>query len=193
MHKCLCVFCSSSDAVEPVFFAAATELGAAMARRGDRLVYGGSNVGLMGALARAVQAGGGHVIGVIPEVIHAAGRGYDACNEFLVTPDLRQRKATMEARADAFIALPGGFGTLEEVIEVLTLKQLRLHTKPIIFLNTAGFYDPLVTLFEHYYTHHFAKSESRALYHVAPNVADVFAYLDRYEAPALPDKWFLGG
>lgn len=190
MPRTLCVFCSSSDAVETRYFDAARELGEGIARRGDRLVYGGSNVGLMGTLARTVQAGGGHVIGVIPEVIHAAGRGFDTCNEFLITPDLRQRKAAMELRADAFIALPGGFGTLEEIIEVLTLKQLRLHHKPVIFLNTAGFYDPLVALFEHFYTSRVAKKESRALYHIAPDVPDVFDYLDSYEPPTLPDKWF---
>lgn len=190
MPKCICVFCSASDAVEPIFFDTANELGAAIARRGDRLVYGGSSVGLMGRLAQAVQAGGGYVTGVIPEVINAAGRGYPGCNEFLITPDLRQRKAVMETRADAFIAMPGGFGTLEEIIEVLTLKQLRLHAKPIIFLNTAGFYDLLIALFEHYYTHRFAKTDSRALYHLAPDVAEAFTYLDSYQEPVLPDKWF---
>ncbi|HEX2906123.1 MAG TPA: TIGR00730 family Rossman fold protein [Phototrophicaceae bacterium] len=190
--KTLCVYCSSSDAVDPVHFAAAEQLGTMMAQSGYRLVYGGSTIGLMGAVARTVHQCGGQVIGVIPEALHARGLGYDVADEFLVTPDLRQRKAAMEARADAFIAMPGGFGTLEEIVEVLTLKQLKYHQKPIIFLNTAGFYDPLMTLFEHFYTCHFAKAESRALYHFVPKVADIFTYLDSYQPPRLPDKWIKG-
>lgn len=193
MHKCICVFCSSSDAVAPVFFDAADELGTCIARRGDRLVYGGSSIGLMGAVARAVHAEGGYVCGVIPEVIHANGLAYQTADECLITPDLRQRKAAMEVRADAFIAMPGGFGTLEEIVEVMTLKQLRLHNKPIIFLNTAGFYDPLITLFEHFFAHKFAKTESRALYHFVSDVPSIFAYLDAYEPPVMPNKWFPAG
>jgi uncharacterized protein (TIGR00730 family) len=189
MPKIICVFCSSSDNLDSTYFDAAHELGAGLAAQGWGLVYGGSNVGLMGATARTVHEHGGHVIGVIPEVIHAKGIAYDTADELIVTKDLRQRKAMMEDRADGFIALPGGFGTLEEIIEVLTLKQLATHTKPIIFLNVNGFYDPLMTLFEHFYVQRFARQSTRQLYYLAPDVASALNYLETYQ-PVLPDdKW----
>jgi cytokinin riboside 5'-monophosphate phosphoribohydrolase len=163
MGKTICVFCSSSDTLDEIYFQAARDLGEAMAQRGWGLVYGGSDVGLMGAVARAVHLHHGTVTGIIPQTIHARGIAYQTADELLVTRDLRERKAEMERRADAFIAMPGGFGTLEEIVEVLTLKQLQLHLKPIIFLNINGFYDPLVTLFEHFYQQKFAQPDSREL------------------------------
>ena len=190
MSKAICVFCSSSDSIAPIYFGVANELGAMLARRGIALVYGGSNIGLMGTVARAVHAHSGCVIGVIPQTIHARGIAYDTADELIVTRDLRSRKATMEARADGFIALPGGFGTLEEVVEVITLKQLQTHDKPIILLNTEGFYDPLIALFEHFYEQRFAKPDQRQLYHFAPDIDSVFAYLDSYEPPQIENKWF---
>jgi uncharacterized protein (TIGR00730 family) len=189
MQKAVCVFCSSSDAIDSVFFDAANELGAWIAERHYTLVYGGSNIGLMGAVARAVHRHGGCVIGVIPQTIHARGIAYLTADELIITKDLRERKATMEARADAFVALPGGFGTLEEVVEVITLKQLQTHAKPIILLNTNGFYDPLLILFEHFYEQRFAKPDQRQLYHFAPDVESVFAYLDAYQPPNIESKW----
>jgi uncharacterized protein (TIGR00730 family) len=190
MQKAVCVFSSSSDALAPEFFAVAEELGAALAHAGYALIYGGARVGLMGAVARSVHQHGGHVIGVIPESIRNLGIAYDAADEFIVTRDLRERKAIMETRADAFIGLPGGFGTLEEVLEILTLKQLQLHTKPVVLLNTAEFYAPLIALFEHIYEHRFAKPSTRQLYHFAPTVAEAFAYLTAYSPPTLDGKWF---
>jgi hypothetical protein len=189
MQQAICVFCSSSDAVAPIFVDAANELGALIAQCGYTLVYGGSNVGLMGVIARAVHAHGGCVIGVIPQTIHARGIAYNTADELIVTRDLRERKAVMEARADAFVALPGGFGTLEEVVEVITLKQLQTHAKPIVLLNTGGFYDPLVALFEHFYEQRFARPDQRQLYHFAPDVNGVFAYLDTYRPPAIESRW----
>ncbi len=173
-----------------MYFEAANELGAMLARRKLALVYGGSNIGLMGTVARAVHTHGGCVIGVIPQTIHARGIAYDTADELIVTRDLRERKGVMEARADAFVTLAGGFGTLEEVVEVITLKQLQTHTKPIILLNTGGFYDPLITLFEHFYEQRFAKPDQRQLYYVAPDVSSAFAYLDGYEPPQIENKWF---
>jgi len=192
MVKTICVFCSSSNAVDAVYFGAARELGEAMARRGWGLVYGGSDVGLMGAVARAVHLHHGTVVGVIPQTIHAQGIAYETADELLVTKDLRERKAEMERRADAFIAMPGGFGTLEEIIEVLTLKQLQLHLKPIIFLNINGFYDPLVTLFEHFYQQQFARPGSRDLYCVAPDVNRAIEYIESYQPPVIQSKWLPG-
>ena len=128
------IFCGSSDAVDPKYFAAAVELGEKIARRGWRLIYGGGSVGLMGALARAVLDAGGHVTGVIPRALLDLGVGETKVSELVVTDGLRDRKAIMDERGDAFVALPGGLGTLEEVLEVLTLKQLGYHTKPVVVL-----------------------------------------------------------
>ena len=188
--KSICVYCSSSDAVAPQYFTAAAELGELMAQHHFTLVYGGASVGLMGALARAVHAHHGRVIGVIPQSILARGIAYDLADELLVTAGLRDRKAQMEARADAFIALPGGFGTLEEVLEMLTLKQLQLHDKPVIFINTAGFYDKLLDLFEHFFSEHFAKSQFRQLYYIAPDAASAIAYIESYQPAPMESKWF---
>lgn len=190
MPRCICVFSSSSDAVEPAFFDLARELGHAIGLRGDSIVFGGCNVGLMGAVARGTHAGGGRVIGAIPEFIATRGITYAESDEMIVTRDMRERKAAMEARADAFIALPGGFGTLEEMLEIITLKQLQQHAKPVVFLNHAGFYDPLAALFEHMYAHHFAKPSYREMYMFAPDVASALAYLDSYTPPVIESKWF---
>jgi uncharacterized protein (TIGR00730 family) len=187
--KNICVYCSSSDAVASIYRETARALGVQIAARGDTLVYGGSNVGLMGELARAVHAGDGRIVGVIPQAFQARGIGYAAADEIIITRDLRERKATMEARADAFIALPGGLGTLEELLEVLTLRQLQAHTKPIILLNTADYYAPLLTLFAHFCRERFAKPFEN-LYHVADDVNGIFDYLDTYHPSLAPSKWF---
>lgn len=191
--SCICVFSSSSDVIENGFFELATELGRDIARRGDTMVYGGCSVGLMGAVARGVHELGGKVVGVIPKFIHARGLGYEPSDELIVTGDMRERKAMMEARSDAFIALPGGFGTLEEMLEIITLKQLQQHTKPVIFLNHAGFYDPLAALFEHMYERRFAKPVYRDMYYLAADVKDAFDYLDSYKTPVFENKWFNTG
>jgi cytokinin riboside 5'-monophosphate phosphoribohydrolase len=190
MRKTICVFCSASSAIDDIYFDAAQELGKSIGERGWSLVYGGSDIGLMGAVARAVHLHNGTVVGVIPQTIHARGIAYETADEILITKDLRDRKAEMERRADAFIAMPGGFGTLEEIVEVLTLKQLQLHLKPIIFLNTNGFYDPLITLFEHFYQQRFAKPDTRQLYYVAPDADSASEYIETYQPPITESKWF---
>lgn len=191
MERAICVYCSSSNAVDEAHFVAARELGRAMAQTGFALVYGGTNVGLMGALAESVHAHGGKVIGVIPMALKERGIGYDRADELIVTPDMRSRKAKMAELASAFVGLPGGFGTLEEILETITLKQLSYHDKPVALLNVAGFYDPLHHLFEHVYEHRFAKPEYRALYHIAPDVDSLLTYLERYQPPDLQvNKWF---
>jgi uncharacterized protein (TIGR00730 family) len=142
----VCVFCSSAGGLPEVYRAAARELGAELAGRGHRLVYGGGNVGLMGEVARSVHDHGGTVIGVIPQGLVDRELAYDPADELLVTTTMRERKAEMDARADAFVALPGGFGTLEELLEVLTLRQLRLHDRPIVLVNVAGYWDPFLSM-----------------------------------------------
>ena len=190
LQKAICVYSSSSDAIAPSYFSVAYELGALIVQHGYALVYGGARVGLMGELARAVHAHRGTVIGVIPETIRAWGMAYDLSNELLVTANLRERKALMETRSEAFIALPGGFGTLEEILEVLTLKQLQVHTKPVVFINTRGFFDRLIDLFEHFYAEQFAREQYRQLYFVAPDAASAITYIETYQPPALASKWF---
>lgn len=183
------MYCSSSSNVAPHYIEATEELGRLIGERRYTLVYGGASVGLMGRLATAVQRGGGRVVGVIPQTLRDREIAYEAADELIVTGDLRERKAVMESRADGFIALPGGFGTLEEVLEVLTLKQLRAHTKPVVFLNTAGFYDRLLAVFEQLYEQRFTKADYRHFYQVAgtpPEALSQFA-----QSPPLPtvEKW----
>jgi len=185
----ICVFAASSNAVAPPFFAAAATLGRAMADRGLTLVYGGGQVGLMGEVARGVHAGGGRVVAVIPHYLKTRELLYADADEIIVTDGLRERKAVMEERADAFIALPGGFGTLEETLEVITLKQLRRHTKAIVLLNTAGFFSPLLTVFAALFDGRFARPDSTELYHVAADPASALTYLESYEPPAPAGKW----
>jgi uncharacterized protein (TIGR00730 family) len=189
-NRSICVFCSSSDGIEPAYFAVAEELGARLAKDGLELVYGGASVGLMGALARSVHRHGGRVVGVLPEALQTKEIAYPDADEFIVTRDLRERKAIMETRAGAFIALPGGFGTLEETVEMLTLKQLGLHNKAIVFLNALGFWDPLLELFEHMYRTRFAKPEYRGLYSVANSVDEALNAIGNYVPPALGTKWY---
>jgi len=186
----ICVYCSSSDAVPHEYMAAAEALGKGIGGRGLTLVFGGCKVGLMGAVARATRDAGGKVTGIIPDSIHSRGLVFEGCTGVKVTHDMASRKLAMEAAADAFVALPGGFGTLEEITQAITLKQLQYHTKPIVLVNTHGFYDKLLDFLEHTYELKFAKATYRELYHVAPNAEEVFEYLNKYEPPKLESKWF---
>jgi len=188
--KHICVYASSSDALDACYFAAARAFGALLARRGGTLIFGGGCIGLMGEAARAVHAGGGRVVGVIPDRLVLPGVAYESADELIVTPDMRTRKATMEARAEAFVALPGGIGTLEEVLEVMVLKQLRYHAKPIVFLNVDGFYKHLIGFLDHQIEARFAKPSMRSLYHVVETPEAVFTYLDAYAAPTVDDRLF---
>ncbi len=189
----ICVYSSSSDMVSPSFFGYAQDLGATIARRGHTLIYGGTNVVLMGACARAAQQHGGRVVGVIPNFIAVRGLAYEQADELILTHDMRQRKATMEARSDAFLALPGGFGTLEEMFEIITLKQLQRHSKPVVFLNHGGYYDPLAAMFEHMMRQRFAKPVYRQMYEFLPEIAPALDYLENYQPVQLPSKWYVTG
>ena len=190
MTKTICVYCSSSDAVTNGFFAAAQELGTLIGQRRYTMIYGAGNLGLMGRLAQTVHQHGGKVIGVIPEYLNQYGITYEKADELIITLDMRERKAVMEKQADAFIALPGGFGTLEEILEVLTLKQLQLHSKPIVFINTLNFYDNLLQQFQHMFQESFAKKEQEKLYAVVPNAQQALHYIETYHPPELQRKWF---
>ncbi len=189
MSISICVFCSSSNTVDPAFFRGAQTLGALMAAHGHALVFGGTNVGLMGEVARAAKTGGGHVIGILPKAFSTRNMTFELADEVIITQDLRERKALMEARADAFIAMPGGYGTLEEVLEILTLRQLQFHTKPVVLLNTDGFYDHLVQFFDRLKAEHFTRSDA-PIYHVAATAEAALDYIEHYEPVTTPGEWF---
>jgi uncharacterized protein (TIGR00730 family) len=163
----VCVFCASANGLPKPYRDAASRLGTEIARRGHRLVYGGGEVGLMGEVARAVHAGGGHVFGAIPRSLVDRELAYGPADELFVTETLRERKAAMDARADAFIALPGGFGTLEELLEVLTLRQLGLHDRPIVLLNVSGYWDPFLAMARSLLDQGFASRGEGELFEVA--------------------------
>ena len=145
----LCVYCGSGPGRNPVYMAAAKALGVAMANLGIGLVYGGGSLGLMGEVARSVIAGGGHVVGIIPEFLVNKERMLTEVNELIVTASMHERKMTMFERADGFAALPGGLGTLEELVEISTWAQLDRHAKPIIICDIDNYWAPLITLIEH--------------------------------------------
>jgi len=189
MNKVICVYSSSSCAIDKKYFEIAEELGREIAARNDIFLFGGGLIGLMGASAKAVHKYGGRVIGVIPEALNLKGVVYENCDELVVTPGMRERKAIMDSRSDAFIAMPGGYGTLEEILEIITLKQLKYHNKPIVLLNMEGFYDHLLQQFELIIRDRFAKPENRKLYFVTGNISDALEYIDNYQPHQFNDKW----
>lgn len=190
MAKLLCVYCSSSDRLDPKYSAAAVELGHEMVVRGWGLVYGGGKTGLMGVIARAVKEKGGRVVGVIPEFMKTRELAYDEADELVTVVTMRERKLLMETRADAFVALPGGFGTLEEIMEILTLRQLDVVRKPCVFFSQDGFYDDLIRLFERMLREKFFKPSNMELFRVAATVPDVFARIEAVEDAKTESKWF---
>jgi hypothetical protein len=178
----VCVYCSSSDRIDDAFQPVADTLGTELAARGHTLVYGGGDVGLMGVLAQAVRDGGGTVVGVIPKKLQAVeGVADTLADELIVTDSMHERKRNMIDRADAFAVLPGGFGTLEEFMEVLTLKQLDYHDRALVLVNTNGFFDPLLQFFERLHAGHFTHQPGSALYHVADTPVAALDYLEAYE------------
>ena len=191
MSKLICVYCSSSDRLDAKYYAAAEALGRALAARGWGLVYGGGKVGLMGALARTVKAGGGRVVGVIPQFMCDKELAYDEADELVTVITMRERKMLMEARADAFVALPGGWGTLEEIMEILTLRQLDVIRKPCVFLNQGGFYDELFRFFGKMVEERFNKPTNLSLFEVARTVDETVAFLESNRLPVAESKWFV--
>jgi uncharacterized protein (TIGR00730 family) len=160
------VYCSSSVSLEAKFMVAARRLGEEMARRGIALVYGGGGIGLMGEIARTMRGAGGRVVGVITKRLMDLEQGYDQCDELIVVDTMAERKKLMAHRGDAFIALPGGLGTFEELFEVLVQRQVGEHCKPIGIVNLDGYYDPLVGLIDHGIEHRFIKPAVHHLLHV---------------------------
>jgi uncharacterized protein (TIGR00730 family) len=176
--RSICVYCGSGFGSDRAFAAAATGLGQAMAERGIGLVYGGGNVGLMGAVARAVLDNGGHVTGIIPDFLKSREKMLDDVQETIVVQDMHTRKRLMFEKADAFVALPGGIGTLEELVEQMTWAQLGRHAKPILVLSIHGFWKPLLTLLAHMRDQGFIRPGLELNYLVAERVEEVIPMLE---------------
>ena len=168
--KSVCVYCGAAGSVSPAFRDAATELGRGIAGEGLRLVYGGGRVGLMGLVADAALAAGGQVTGVIPDFLDELEVAHPGVTELIRTGTMHERKMHMARLSDAFLVLPGGFGTLDETFEILTWKQLRLHDKPVVLLNINGFWDGLVALINHQAAENFVRPEHLSLFSVANGV-----------------------
>ena len=173
----LCVYCGSSPGADPRYLDAARELGAGLAARGIELVYGGGRNGLMGAVADAVLAGGGRVTGIIPVHLQHREVAHTGLSELVVVADMHQRKRVMAERADGFVVLPGGVGTLDETIEILSWRQLGLHEKPLIIVDIAGYWSPLAALFDHIVGARFAAPLVPASVSFVPDVPALFAAL----------------
>jgi uncharacterized protein (TIGR00730 family) len=183
----ICVYCGSGPGTDPAFIQAAAEFGALLARNRIGLVYGGGGDGLMGALARAVRDNGGDVTGIIPEFLTEREHALRTGQKLIITRDMHERKRKMFEMADAFVALPGGIGTLEELVEQLTWAQLGRHRKPVLVANIAGFWEPLCALIDHMKTLQFIRSELNFNLLVAGKVADILPMLER-AAEVVPEE-----
>ena len=184
----VCVFCGSRPGDDPAFLTAASELGAEIATRGLTLVYGGARVGLMGAVANAALAVGGKVIGAIPKTLVAKEIVHDALPELYLTETMHERKNRMMELSDAFVCLPGGFGTYDELFETITLAQIGIHEKPTALLNVKGYYDPLVHLLQHTIAHDFAAPEHHGLVLVDDDPKRLLDKVRDWKAPPLGSK-----
>lgn len=187
--KRICVFCSSSNYLEECFYKDAERLGELLGQNNFDIVYGGSTLGMMWACASKVKENGGKVYGIMPKRLADMGCKTDNCDEFFLSEGMRDRKAKMDEISDAVITLAGGFGTLEELSEMIVQKQLGYNKKPIIILNTNGFYDKLLEFFEQMIQEKFANQFTRELYYVATTPEDAINYLKSYKEPdKVPSK-----
>ncbi|RPI30160.1 MAG: TIGR00730 family Rossman fold protein [Chloroflexota bacterium] len=187
----VCIYCGSSDRVNPEYLSAAKEMGEAVARRGLRLVYGAGSTGLMGALADGALQEGGEVIGVIPVMFNTPQLAHAKLTQLEVVETIHLRKARMVELADAFIALPGGFGTFEELFEILTWAQVGLHRKPIGLLNTRGYFTPLLSLVSYAHSEGFIYDEHLALLTHAESPQSLLDKLDNHQYPHGLEHWLL--
>lgn len=187
--KSVCVFCGSAIGHDPVFAASARELGTELARRSLGLIYGGGRIGLMGEVATAVTAAGGTVVGVIPERLAEKEIAYEAATELIVVNTMHTRKAIMADRADAFVALPGGYGTLDELFEILTWAQLGIHAKPVGLLDVAGFFTPLLQWLDQVETAGFLKSKHRRSLIARKTIPELLDAIQDWKPTEPAEKW----
>jgi uncharacterized protein (TIGR00730 family) len=186
--KAVCVYCGSSNGAKPLYAEAARSFGRALVAADLALVYGGGKVGLMGTIADAVMEAGGRAIGVIPELLVNKEVGHNGLTELHVVPDMHQRKKMMADLSDAFVAMPGGVGTLEELFEAYTWAQLGYHQKPVALLNIDGYYDPLIAMLEHTVQEGFMRQAYHDILQVDSDPAALIARLRGYQSPP-KDKW----
>ncbi|KAI3645015.1 hypothetical protein MP228_011179 [Amoeboaphelidium protococcarum] len=187
--KTVCVYCGSSKGKNAIYANQAQALAEEFIKRGIKLIYGGGNLGLMAEVARSITDNGGKVVGIIPKALHAvSGDGY---GETVVVDTMHERKSLMSDMSDAFISLPGGFGTLEELIETTTWSQLRIHNKPVGILNVNGYYDHLIKWMDHAVTEGFIDEQSRQLVLVADSPAALLDAMDQFKDPIDESKWIL--
>lgn len=185
----ICVYCGSSDKIRPAYLAAARQMGQAIARRGWTLWYGAGSTGLMGAVAQAALDAGGPVVGVIPEMFNTPQLCHTGLTRLEVTGSMHTRKARLAEAADAFVALPGGFGTFEEFFEILTWAQIGLHRKAVGLLNTLDYYAPLLALAEQAQAEGFIYPEHRALFQASDDPEALLDQLAAYRPPAGLERW----
>ncbi len=186
--KSICVYCGSRNGVDPRHVEAARALGTQMAQAGIELVYGGGRIGLMGVTADAVLAGGGKVCGIIPHHLQTVEVGHQGLTELHVVDSMHVRKQMMFERSDAFVVLPGGIGTLDETFEMITWRQLRLHDRPVVVVDIAGYWQPYIQMIDHIIGQGFAGAEIRRLYDVVDTAEGVLPLLARLPEPAIPAK-----
>jgi len=184
----ICVYCGSSSGGSPDYVELARAFGAELARRGISLVYGGGKVGLMGTVADAVLAGGGKVVGVIPRQLVELEVAHPGLTELVTVETMHQRKTRMYELSDAFVALPGGFGTMDEMFEMLTWAQLGLHRYPCAFLDVRGYYSPLRAMMDHMVAERFVRPEQRDSVWFGHGMAELFDWMQGYEGQYMP-KW----
>jgi len=189
MKKRICVFASSSNKIDEVYFTSAKELGELIAKNNYDLIYGAGCVGTMLSVAENAQNNGAKVYGVIPKRLTGIGVDWAGCDEYIVTEDMASRKKKMRELSEAFVAIPGGFGTLEEITEVITLKQLGYHSKPIVFLDTNNFYSNLLAQFDTFYEQSFARQENKKLYYIAKTPKETIDYIKNYKVAEPVSKW----
>ncbi len=180
--KTICVYASGSKTLDQSYIKEAEMLGQLIAQRGYALVFGGGAHGLMGAVARGAAQTGGRIIGVVPEIMNVNALLFDGCSEMHITSGMRERKALMEEKADAFIALPGGYGTLEELLEIITLRHLGVHQKPIAAVNTNGFYGGLAAQFDETVRLGFATEDATSVYRICVNAQEAMDYIASKDA-----------
>lgn len=185
MSRSVCVFCGSSTAVDPSYLAVATDVGQLLAVRGVRVVYGGASVGMMGSVANSALESGGVVLGVIPASLDAREIAHRGVTELRVVDTMHTRKKTMADESDAFLALPGGFGTMDELFEITTWRQIDLHQKPIALFNVSGFYDPLIEWIRHSATQRFIPPAVEHAIEIVTDLDQLAAWVDRIPEPPI--------
>jgi uncharacterized protein (TIGR00730 family) len=186
--KNVCIFGASRSDIDQRYFACARRTGELLAEHGIGMVFGGGTIGLMGAAAEGAHSRGGKVTGVIPEKLNRPGIAYERCDELIVTPTMHQRKATMESLSDGYIALPGGFGTLEELLEVLTLNQLGYMASPVAILDLDGLYAPILAQLRKCVDENFTDQAYLSLYKSVGSPEEAVEYLLNYKPAEMPDK-----